>query len=158
MVAITGTLFVQIVVFLVLIWILKRWLWTPLLGAMEERKKEIAEGLAAGDRAQRELAEATEQAEKTLADAREQANEILANAQRQANDNIEKSRAEAREEGERIVASAREDIDQTVARARDDLRREVGQLAVTGAERILKREVDADAHNDIIDELVSEVR
>lgn len=158
MVAITGTLLVQIAVFLTLVWILKRWLWGPLLGVMDERKKQIADGIAAGNRGKRELEEATENAEQALADARNQAQEILANAQRQYNENVERSRAEAREEGERIVAAAREEVDQLVVHAKEDLRREVGELAVSGAERILKREVDAKAHNDIIDDLVGQIR
>lgn len=158
MVAITGTLLVQIAVFLTLIWILKRWLWGPLLGVMDERKKQISDGLAAADRGKRELEEATENAEAIVKEAREKAQEMLATAERQASENIDRSREEARAEGERQKQAARDEIDQAVAHAKAELRREVGQLAVAGAERILKREVDADAHNDIIEDLVAQVR
>ena len=101
---------------------------------------------------------ATAKAEEMVGKAREQSQEILSNAQRQANETLDRARDEARAEGDRIVAAAREEVDQAVASAKEDLRREVGELAVVGAERILKREIDAKAHNDIIDDLVTEIR
>lgn len=152
------TLIVEIIAFVLFIYFFNKVLWSPLMNIMEERRTKISEGLAAADRGVRELNEATEKAEGLIRDARSQANEILANAQRQSNDSIEQARVEARAEGERIVAAAREEVNQAVAQARSDLQREVGLLAVSGAERILKREIDAKAHNDIIDELVAEVR
>src|SRR5699024_3727228 len=141
MVAITGTLFVQILVFLALVFFIKKVLWGPIVNIIDERRQKISEGLAAAERGRIELDEAVKEAETRLAKAQDEARELLANAQRQANETLEKSREDARSEGERIVAAAREEIDQAVASAKEDLRREVGELAVNGAEKILKREV-----------------
>ena len=158
MVAITGSLIVQIIVFLALIWFTKTYLWGPLVRVMDERKTRVSEGLAAAERGTRELNEAIAKAEEQMAEAREQAQEILANAQRQANEIVDRARSEARSEGDRILTAARDEVEQTVASAKEDLRREVGEIAVSGAERILRREIDAKAHNDIIDDLVAEIR
>lgn len=156
--SINVTLFGQAIVFAIFVWFTMKYIWPPITKAMRDRQKRISEGLAAAERGARELNEATEKAESMLKQAREQAQEVLSNAQRQANENIERSRDEARAEGERIIESAREEIDQSITHAKEELRREVGQLAVDGAERILKREIDAKAHNDIIDDLVAEIR
>lgn len=158
MVAITGSLIVQILVFLALIWFTKTFLWGPLVRVMDERRTRISEGLAAAERGTRELNEAIDKAEEQMAEAREQAQEILSNAQRQANEIVDRARNDARSEGDRIVQAAREEVDQAVVSAKGELRREVGELAVSGAERILRREIDAKAHNDIIDDLVAEMR
>jgi len=156
--SINATLLTQFIVFAFLVWFTMKFIWPPVNKAMRERQKRISDGLAAADRGERELEEATEKAEGLIKDARSQANEILSNAQRQSSDTVEQAREEARAEGERIVAAAREEVDQAVAQARAELRDEVGQLAVAGAERILKREIDTEAHNDIIDDLVAEIR
>jgi len=156
--SINATLLAQVIVFALLIWFTMKFIWPPVSKALRERQKRISEGLAAADRGVRELEEANAKVEELIKEARTQANEILANAQRQATEAVEQSREEARVEGERIVTAAREEIDQAVAQARADLQRDVGRLAVSGAERILKREIDAKAHNDIIDELVAEIR
>lgn len=156
--SINATLLGQMIVFGIFVWFTMKYVWPPLMTAMRERQKRISEGLAAAERGARELNEATEKAENTIREAREQAQEILSNAQKQANETIERSREEARAEGERQKESAREEIDQAVSHAKDELRREVGRLAVVGAERILKREIDAEAHNDIIDDLVGQIR
>jgi F-type H+-transporting ATPase subunit b len=158
MVAITGTLLVQIVVFLVFVYFIKKVLWGPVIRIVDERRQKISEGLAAAERGRIELDEAIKEAESRLAKSQDEARELLANAQRQANETLEQAREDARQEGDRIVSAAREEIDQAVASAKEDLRREVGELAVSGAERILKREIDAKAHNDIIDDLVTEIR
>lgn len=151
------TLLIQVVSFGLFIYFFKKVLWTPLMNVMEDRKTRISEGLAAAERGSRKLNEATERAENTLKEAQQQAHEVLSNAQRQANETIERSRDEARVEGERIVDAARQEVDQMVAHAKAELQREVGKLAVAGAEQILKREVDAKAHNDLIDDLVAEI-
>ncbi len=158
MVAITGTLLVQIVVFLVFVYFIKKVLWGPVIRIVDERRQKISEGLAAAERGRIELDEAIKEAESRLAKSQDEARELLANAQRQANETLEQALEDARQEGDRIVSAAREEIDQAVASAKEDLRREVGELAVSGAERILKREIDAKAHNDIIDDLVTEIR
>lgn len=158
MVAITGSLIVQILVFLGLVVFTRKFVWGPVVRIMDERKVKVSEGLAAADRGKRELNEAIEEADRRMSEAREQAQEVLSNAQRQANETIDRARSDARTEGDRIIAAAREEVDQAVLSAKADLRREVGELAVSGAERILKREVDAKAHNDIIDDLVEGIR
>ncbi|MES1943993.1 F0F1 ATP synthase subunit B [Salinisphaera sp. PC39] len=155
---INATLLGQMIVFGVFVWFTMKFIWPPLMQAMRDRQQRISEGLAAAERGARELNEATEKAENMLREAREQAQEILSNAQKQASETIERSRDEAREEGERLKAAARDEIDQAVAHAKDELRREVGRLSVAGAERILRREIDSQAHNDIIDDLVAEIR
>lgn len=156
--SINATLLGQMIVFGIFVWFTMKFIWPPLMDAMRERQKRISDGLAAADRGARELEEATDKAEATLKEAREQAQEVLSNAQKQANENVERSRDEARAEGERLKQAARDEIDQAVAHAKDELRREVGSLAVVGAERILKREIDAKAHNDIIDDLVAGIK
>ncbi|MES1947596.1 F0F1 ATP synthase subunit B [Salinisphaera sp. C84B14] len=156
--SINATLLAQMIVFAVFVWFTMKFVWPPIMQAMRDRQKRISEGLAAAERGVRELNEATAKAEDMVAKARTQAQEILTNAQRQADDTLERAREDARAEGERIVTAAREEVDQAVVSAKEDLRREVGALAVVGAERILKREIDAKAHNDIIDDLVAEIR
>lgn len=156
--SINATLLGQMIVFAIFVWFTMKFIWPPLLDAMRERQKRISDGLAAAERGARELNEATEKAESMLREAREQAKEILANAQKQANESVERARNEARAEGERQKEAAREEIEQAVAHAKDELRREIGRLAVVGAERILKREIDAKAHNDIIDDLVAGIK
>ncbi|MDT0619239.1 F0F1 ATP synthase subunit B [Salinisphaera sp. P385] len=156
--SINATLLGQMIVFGIFIWFTMKYIWPPLMDAMRERQKRISDGLAAAERGARELEEATDKAEATLKEAREQAQEVLSNAQKQANENVERSRDEARAEGERLKQAARDEIDQAVAHAKEELRREVGSLAVVGAERILKREIDAKAHNDIIDDLVAGIK
>jgi len=156
--SINATLLAQMIVFAIFVWFTMKFVWPPIMTAMRERQKRISEGLAAAERGVRELNEATSKAEAMVGKAREQSQEILSNAQRQASDTLDRARDEARVEGDRIVTAAREEIDQAVLSAKSELRREVGALAVAGAERILKREIDAKAHNDIIDDLVAEIR
>jgi len=156
--SINATLLGQMIVFGVFIWVTMKFIWPPIVQAMADRQKRIADGLAAAEKGARELNEANAKAEGLLKEAREQAHEILNNAQKQANDTIERSRDEARSEGERLVAAAQDEIKQSVSHAKEDLRKEVGKLAVVGAEQILKREIDASAHNDIIDNLIAEIR
>lgn len=157
MVAITGTLIVQIIVFLVLVWILKRWLWGPLLSAMDERKKRIADGLAAAEQGQRERELAEKHSREALSEAKEQANEIIANARRRADEIIDGAKEDARIEGERIVLSARSEIDQQMNLAREDLRRQVVALSIEGAEQVLRREVDAKANDEVLEKLAAEL-
>lgn len=156
--SINATLLGQMIVFGVFIWVTMKFIWPPIVAAMADRQKRIADGLAAAEKGARELNEATSKAETLLKETREQAQEILNNANKQANDNIERSREEARAEGERLVEAARDEIKQSISHAKEELRKEVGQLAVVGAEQILKREIDAQAHNDIIDNLIAEIR
>lgn len=154
---INATLFGQAITFAIFVWFTMKYVWPPMMAAMQERQKRISDGLAAADRGARALNEAREESEKALKEAREQAQEILAAANRQATETIENSKSQAREEGERIVASAKAEIETEINRARETLRREVGVLAVAGASQILSREIDDKAHADIIDNLASRI-
>lgn len=154
---INATLLGQAIVFAILVWFTWKYIWPPLIQAMHDRQKKISEGLAAAERGKRDLQDAKQQVDALLTEAREQAQEILANANKQAAENIEQSKQTARQEAERIVENGHAQVQQEVQSARDALRREVGVLAVAGAERILRREIDEAAHQDILKELVAEV-
>ena len=155
--SITATLFIQMISFALFVWFTMRFVWKPLTGIMEERNKRIADGLAAAERGQHEQELAEERAKETLRAAKEQASEIIANAQKRANELVEEAKGEARTEGERLIAAAQAEIEQEVHRAREELRKQVTVLAVSGAERVLKREVDQKAHSDLLDELVTQI-
>lgn len=154
---ITATLFVQMITFALFVWFTMRFVWRPLTGIMEERNKRIADGLAAAERGQHEQELAEQRAKETLHEAKERASEIVNQAQKRANEMVEEAKTEARTEGERLLTAAKAEIEQEVNRAREQLRAQVAVLAVDGAERVLKREVDANAHNQMLDELVSQI-
>jgi F-type H+-transporting ATPase subunit b len=145
------------VVFLILIWFVNRYLWGPLTSVMEQRQKRIADGLAAAEKGQHEKELAEQRAKEELAQAKEQAAEIIAQAQKRSNEIVEEAKESAREEGERLKAAAQSEIEQEVNRAREQLRSRVAELSTTGASRILKREIDASAHEDLISDLVTEI-
>ena len=151
------TLFAQALAFAGLIWIVATKIWPPLLSAIEERQKKIAEGLAAADNSQRALAQAQETANEELKAARAKANEIIEQAHQRANQIVDAAKAEAIAEGARQKALAESEIVAASNRAREDLRRQVSALAVTGAEKLLKREIDASAHKALLDELAAEI-
>ena len=151
------TLLAQALAFAALIWIIATKIWPPLLNAIEERQKKIAEGLAAADNSQRALAQAQETANEELKAARAKANEIIAQAHQRANQLVEAAKAEAVTEGLRQKALFDAELQASATRAREDLRRQVSLLTVTGAERLLKREIDADAHKALLDELAAEI-
>lgn len=151
------TLIAQALAFAALIWLIATFIWPPLLNAIEERQKKIAEGLAAADNSQKALAQAEEKANDELKAARVKANEIIEQAHQRANQIVEAARNEAIEEGARQKALAQAEIDASANRAREDLRRQVSTLAVTGAEKLLRREIDANAHKALLDELAAEI-
>ena len=151
------TLIAQALAFAALIWLIATFIWPPLLNAIEERQKKIAEGLAAADNSQKALAQAEEKANDELKAARAKANEIIEQAHQRANQIVEAARNEAIEEGARQKALAQAEIDASANRAREDLRRQVSTLAVTGAEKLLRREIDANAHKALLDELAAEI-
>ena len=151
------TLFAQALAFVALILIIAKFIWPPLLNAIEERQKKIAEGLAAADNSQRALAQAEEKANDELKAARVKANEIIDQAHQRANQIVDAAKSEAIAEGDRQKALAEAEIAAAGTRAREDLRRQVSALAVTGAERLLKREINADAHKALLDELAAEI-
>jgi len=154
---ITATLFIQMISFAIFIWFTMRFVWRPLTGIMEERNKRIADGLAAAERGQHEQELAEQRAKEALHEAKDKAAEIIANAQKRANELVEEAKNDARAEGERLIAAAQAEIEQEVHRAREELRKQVSVLAVRGAERVLKREVDPKAHSEILDELVTQI-
>ena len=154
---INATLLGQVLVFGILIWFSWRFIWPPLVKAIEDRQKKIAEGLAAGERGQVELQSAHGEAQTILNAAREQAKKIVDQAQKREVEIVDEARSTAAEEGKRIIDSSRQDAQQEKARARDELRRDVATLAVAGASRLLQREIDPKAHADLIEQLAREI-
>ncbi len=151
------TLIAQAVAFAVFIWFTVRFVWPPLLRAIEERQQNIAAGLAAAEQGRQSLALSARQAEEVLKQARERAAEIVASAERRDSQMIEEAKETAREEGNREKAAAKAEIDQEVSRAREALREQVALLAVAGAERILRREVNQQAHAELLAQLRKEI-
>ena len=154
---INATIIGQAIVFLILIWFSVKFIWPPLLKAIDDRQKKIADGLAAAERGQKELHQASGEAEAIVGEAREKALRIVDQANRRSNEIIEEARATAIAEGQRLVGDARQEVALEQARARDALRKDVAQLAVAGASRLLGREVDAKAHADLIEKLAREI-
>ena len=153
----TLTMIAEAAVFLAFIWVAKRFVWTWLLGKIEERQKTIADGLAEAERGRSSLADAQKQTEVLLKDARARATEIMVSAEKAASQRVEESKVQAKTEGERIVAAAHAQVQQEVQSAKQQLREQVAQLAVAGAEKILRREVDARAHAGMLDQLKAEL-
>ena len=154
---ITATLLAQIVAFALLIWFVNKVLWGPVTKMMADRQKRIADGLAAADKGKHEMELAEERAKELLRDAKAQAGEIIAQAEKRGNEIIEESKQTARSEGERIKTAAQAELDQEVNRAREQLRSQVAGIAVAGAQRILKREIDAKAQSDLLKDLVAQI-
>ena len=151
------TLIAQLVSFAVFVWFNVRFVWPPLVKAMDERKAKIAEGLAAAERGQHEQQLAEKRAKEYLHEAKQQAAEIKTNAEKQAALIIEEAHDKAREEGNRQLAAAQAEIEQETNKAREALRTKVAELAVLGAEKILRKEIDADAHRDIVDSVANQI-
>lgn len=151
------TLIGQAGTFLVFILFTMKFVWPPLKEAMEKRREEIAEGLAAAERGQQEQELAQQRAEETIREARSQAAEIVDQANKRGNEIVEDAKHKAREEGERLKQAAQAEIDQEINRAREQLRGEISALSMTGAERVLRKEVDAKAHERMLDDLVAEL-
>jgi F-type H+-transporting ATPase subunit b len=147
------TLVAQAIVFASFIWFTVKFIWPPMLRAIEGRQKTIADGLAAGEQGRRSLEMSTRQAEDAIKQARTRAAEILAQAEKRAAQLVDEARNAAKEEGNREKAAAKAEIAQEVTRAREQLRDNVASLAVAGAEKILRREVDAKAHSDLLESI-----
>ena len=154
---INATLIGQAIVFLVLIWFSWKFIWPPLMKAVEDRQKRIADGLAAAERGQKELQQSHGEAAGIVNEAREKALKIVDQANRRSNEIIDEARATAITEGQRLVGDARQEVQLEQARARDALRKDVAQLAVAGASRLLEREIDPKAHADLIEKLATEI-
>jgi len=154
---ITATLFGQILAFVLLIWFVNRLLWGPLTAMMKEREKRIADGLAAGERGRHDLELAAKRSAELLREAKGKVTEIIALGDKRASEIVEEAKAQAKIEGERIVTAAKAEIEQEVFRAKEHLRTQVTAVALAGASKILGREIDAKAHNDLLDKLVAEI-
>lgn len=151
------TLFAQMAVFTIFILFTAKFVWPPLMRAVEARQKKIADGLAAAEKGERSLQDASVKSDEALKAARVQAQEILSNASKQAAITVEQAKTQAQTEAERIKASARDEVTGEVNKARETLRKQVGELAVTGAAKILKREINAQAHADVLKELAAKI-
>ena len=151
------TLIAQAVSFTILIWFTVKFVWPPLLTAIETRQKEIADGLAAGERGSNELEQASKRSADAVNEARQRASEIIAQAEKRAATIIEEAKGSAKVEGDRIVASAKAEVEQEVNRAKEGLRSQVATLAIAGAEKILRKEIDAKAHEDILNAIAKEL-
>ena len=147
------TMFVQALIFAVFIWLCAKFIWPPLMHAIEARQKEIADGLAAGEEARQSLGRAEKQIAQMMTDAKARASEIVTQGEKFKSETVAQARGEAKAESDRIVAAARAEIEQEVQRAKEALRDQVAELAVAGARKILGREVDAKTHADLLAEL-----
>jgi F-type H+-transporting ATPase subunit b len=156
-VSINATLIAQIIVFGILIWFTMKFIWPPIMKAMDERATRIADGLSAADRAKAELEDADARVAEEIKKARAQAAEIVEKAQQQGNQIIDKAKADAILEGARQKATAQAEIEGMVGKAREQLRGQVATLAVQGAEKIIQREINADTHKALLDQLVAEI-
>ena len=151
--SINVTLFAQVITFAAFIWFTIKFVWPPVLRAIEARQKTVAEGLAAAEQGRQALEASRKQADQSIQEARGRAAEVLAQAERRAAQLIEEAKNAAKAEGDREKAAAKADIQQEVSRAREQLRDQVATLAVAGAEKILRREVDAKAHAALLDDI-----
>lgn len=154
---INASLFIQWIPFAILVWFTAKFIWPPITKALDERASRVAEGLAAADRAKAELAAANTRVEQQLSATRDESAKRLADAERLAQKMIEEAKGRASEEAAKIVAAAHAEAQQASQRARDALRDEVAALAVKAAEQILRREVDARVHADLLSRLKSEL-
>jgi len=153
----TLTIIVQAIVFALFIWFVAHFIWPWMLGKIEARQKMIADGLAEAERGKSSLAEAQKQTETLLKEARERAHELMVIAEKSANQRVEDAKAQAKVEGERILAAAHAQIGQEVQSAKQQLREQVASLAMAGAEKILRREIDAKAHSDMLNQLKAQL-
>ena len=152
-----ATMIAQAIVFTLLIWISVTVVWPMLLRNIEIRNRKIADGLAEAERGRSSLADAQKQTDTMLKEARSRAQEIVAAAEKAASQRIEESKVQAKTEGERLIAAAHSQVQQEVQSAKQQLREQVAQLAISGAEKILRREVDAKAHAGMLDQLKAQL-
>jgi F-type H+-transporting ATPase subunit b len=151
------TLLGQLITFAILIAFTAKFIWPPLMKAIEERQQKIAEGLAAADRSKKAEAQAEEQVTEILKEARNKANEIIAQAEARRAQIVDAAKDEAIEEGNRQKAAALAEIESAGNRAREELRKQVSSIAVAGAEKLIRREIDANAHKALLDELAAQI-
>jgi F-type H+-transporting ATPase subunit b len=156
-VSINLTLIGQSITFLLFVWFTMKVVWPPLIQAMQDRQKKIADGLAAAERSQQELADAETQIHGQMREAKQQASEIIEKAYRRADQIVEEAKDHARSEGDRLLEAAQAEIEQSTARARETLRKEIVTLAISSAEQVLQRSVDTNVHNDILRQLETQI-
>ena len=154
---INATLFLQAVVFAILVWFTMKFVWPPITKALDERAQKIADGLAAADKAKTELAAAHQRVEQELSTSRNETASRLADADRRAQHIVEEAKSRATEEGNKIIAAAKAEAEQQVIQARETLREQVAALAVKGAEQILRKEVNPTVHADLLSRLKTEL-
>lgn len=147
----------QMIVFVIFVLFTMKFVWPPIMKALEERRQKIADGLAAAEKGAQTLKAATARTEEELKAARQQAQDIIAAANKQAAQIVEQARIQAQVEAERIIASAQDEVQRQIAHARDALRKEVADLAVLGAARILKREINPSVHADVLGDLARRI-
>ena len=145
-----ATLWAQLVVFFILAWFTMQFVWPPIVKALDERAKKIADGLAAAERGKQDLDLATKRSTEALKEGKEKAAELISNAEKRAAQLIEEAKVAAKVEADRVIAGAKAEIEQEAVRAKEQLREQVSALVVSGAEQILRREINAQAHSDIL--------
>jgi F-type H+-transporting ATPase subunit b len=155
--SINATLIIQMIVFAILVWFTMKFVWPPITAALDERAKKIADGLSAADKAKAELSNANKRVEEQLSAARNDAAQRLADAERLAQSMVEEAKGRANDEGAKIIAAAKVEAEQEATKAREALREQVAALAVKGAESILKREVNAGVHAELLNRLKAEL-
>ena len=154
---INATLIGQAIAFFLFVVFCMKYVWPPIMHALQERKKKIADGLAAADRGKHEKQLAEERARETLRKAKEQASEIIARADKRGTEIVEEAKGDAREEGKRLLTAAQAEIEQEINRVKHDLRTQVVAIALQGAGKVLEREVDAATHNELMNKLAAEI-
>ena len=151
------TLIAQAIAFAVLIWFTVKFVWPPLLTSIETRQKEIADGLAAAQEGRSALDVAAKNSAATLNEAKQKASEIIGQAEKRGSQIVEEAKGNAKVEGDRILAGAKAEIDQEINRAKEGLRAQVSSLAIAGAEKILRKEIDGKAHSEMLAKLAAEL-
>lgn len=151
------TLLLELFIFAVFVWFTMKFVWTPITNALDSRKEQIADGLAAADRGVHEQELAQERAKEALHEAKQQASEIINQAQRRAGEIVDEAKVSATEEGDRIKLAAEAEIEQEANRAREQLRTEVSAIALEAASKVIHKEIDARAHSKVLDELVAQL-
>ena len=151
------TLIGQAISLFIFVWFCMKYIWPPIINALQEREKQVADGLAAAEAGQNKLVEADRRLSELVNEGKQQAGEIIAQAQKRGDEILEETKNAARAEGERLIESAHAEIERERMQARDQLRQEVAVLALTGAERILMREVDKNAHDEVLARIGAEL-
>ncbi len=154
---INASMFLQAIVFAILVWFTMKYVWPPIAKALDERVQKIADGLAAADKAKSELSSANKRVEAELAKSRAETTALLADAERRGQVLVDEAKSKATEEGSKIIAAAKVEAEQQTVRAREALREQVAALAVKGAEQILRKEVNAAVHADLLGRLKTEL-